>query len=180
MKIDEKKRMQELVSGHRTGLPDKLLRLFNARPPLEPNKGPPRRGRPPKLPYTGLAQYVQLFAEPGDPEYEPPAPETRPPEPRIFTNPELPSQVGLALLLHRQRGSACVSMVLAALLGEPTGPQQLHVASTAGVLEVCSVLSNDPLCCWPTPPARQSWHACLSMTGSGAPASLLLAHLPCN
>lgn len=93
MKIDEKKRMQEMVSGHRTGLPDKLLRLFNARAPLEPNKGPPRRSRPPKLPYTGVAQYVQLFAEPGESEYEPPPPETRPPEPRIFANPELPSQV---------------------------------------------------------------------------------------
>lgn len=92
MKIDEKKRMQEMVSGHRTGLPDKLLRLFAARAPLEPNKGPPRRSRPPKLPYTGVAQYVHLFAEPGDPEYEPPPPETRPPEPRVFTNPEMPSQ----------------------------------------------------------------------------------------
>lgn len=96
MKIDEKKRMQEMVSGHRTGLPDKLLRLFAARAPLEPNKGPPRRSRPPKLPYTGVAQYVHLFAEPGDPEYEPPPPETRPPEPRVFTNPEMPSQVGAA------------------------------------------------------------------------------------
>lgn len=92
MKIDEKKRMQESVSGHRTGLPDRLLRFFAARAPLQPHKGPPKK--PPKMPYTGIAQYVSQFAEPEDAEYEPPPPETRPPEPRIFRNPELPTQVG--------------------------------------------------------------------------------------
>ena len=53
-RINEKKRMQEQVSGHRTGLPDRLLRLFAPRAPLPPHKGPPKR--PPKLPYTGVAQ----------------------------------------------------------------------------------------------------------------------------
>lgn len=89
-KISEKKRLQEAVSGHRTGLPGGLLRLFAPRAPLPPHKAPPKK--PPKLPYTGIAQYVQHFAEPGQPDYEPPAPETRPPEPRIFRNPELPTQ----------------------------------------------------------------------------------------
>ena len=90
MKIDEKKRMQESVSGHRTGLPERLLKLFAARAPLPPHKAPPKK--PPKLPYTGVAAYVAHFAEPGDQDYEPPPPETRPPEPRIFRNPELPTQ----------------------------------------------------------------------------------------
>ncbi|PRW61455.1 U1 small nuclear ribonucleo isoform A [Chlorella sorokiniana] len=94
-RISEKKRMQEQVSSHRTGLPDRLLRLFAPRAPLPPYKGPPKR--PPKLPYTGVAQYLEHFAEPGDPEYEPPAPETRPPEPRVFANPELPTQARVDL-----------------------------------------------------------------------------------
>ena len=42
------------VSSHRTGLPDRLLRLFGPRAPLPPYKGPPKR--PPKLAYTGIAQ----------------------------------------------------------------------------------------------------------------------------
>ena len=42
-------------------------------------------------------QYLEHFAEPGDPEYEPPAPETRPPEPRLFANPELPTQARVDL-----------------------------------------------------------------------------------
>ena len=53
-RISEKKRMQEQVSSHRTGLPDRLLRLFGPRAPLPPYKGPPKR--PPKLAYTGIAQ----------------------------------------------------------------------------------------------------------------------------
>lgn len=44
-----------------------------------------------------FVQYIEHFAEPGDPEYEPPAPETRPPEPRVFANPELPTQARVDL-----------------------------------------------------------------------------------
>ncbi|EFN51507.1 hypothetical protein CHLNCDRAFT_140193 [Chlorella variabilis] len=69
---------------------DRLLRLFAARPPLPPHRAPPKK--PPKLPYTGIAQYVSHFVERGDPEYEPPPPETQPPPPRIFRNPEMPTQ----------------------------------------------------------------------------------------
>lgn len=89
-KIDEKNRLKESISTHRTGLPDKLLKLFAARPPL--HYLPPQKKKPPKLPYTGIAQYVDFFAQPGDEEYEPPPPDTRPPEPRIMRNPELPTQ----------------------------------------------------------------------------------------
>ena len=95
LKIDEKKRMQESVSGHRTGLPPALLRHFEARPPLPPHKAPPAKPR--KVPLSGVAQYLEHFAAPGDAEYEPPAPETRPPEPRVFVNPELPYQSRLDL-----------------------------------------------------------------------------------
>ena len=57
--------------GHPTGLTPNLLKLFEARPPLEHK--PPVEKR--KLPaYTGMAQFVSRFAEPGDPEYAPPVP----------------------------------------------------------------------------------------------------------
>ena len=82
--------MKEAISSHRTGLPDKLLKLFAARRPLD--HLPPPAKKPHKLPYTGVAQYVEHFAAPGDAEYEPPPPESRPPEPRIARNPELPTQ----------------------------------------------------------------------------------------
>ena len=78
------------MSGHRTGLPERLLRLFAPRAPLAPHRAPPKK--PPKLAYIGVAHYVAHFAEPGHPEHEPPAPATRPPDPRIFRNPELPTQ----------------------------------------------------------------------------------------
>ncbi|KAM3407923.1 hypothetical protein ACQJBY_001324 [Aegilops geniculata] len=57
--------------GHPTGLTPNLLKLFEARPMLEHK--PPVQKR--KLPaYTGMAQFVSRFAEPGDPEYAPPVP----------------------------------------------------------------------------------------------------------
>ena len=89
-KIDEKNRLKESISQHVTGLPPSLLKLFEARPP--PRHLDPIKKKKPALPYTGVAQYVQHFAEPGDEEYEPPPAETRPPEPRIFRNPELATQ----------------------------------------------------------------------------------------
>jgi U1 small nuclear ribonucleoprotein len=82
--------MQSEVSTHKTGLPDRLLRLFTAREPLP--YLPPIVKKPPKLPYSGVAQYLEHFATPDDPEYEPPAPETRPSEPRIFRSPEFAVQ----------------------------------------------------------------------------------------
>lgn len=89
-KIDEKNRLKESISTHKTGLPDKLLKLFAPRPPLQ--YIPPQRKKPPALIYTGVAQYVEAFATPGDEEYEPPAPTTRPADPRIMRNPELATQ----------------------------------------------------------------------------------------
>jgi hypothetical protein len=84
------RRLKESVSGHRTGLPKKLLDLFAPRDDL--GSAPPVQKRKPALPYNGLAQYVSQFAEQGDPEYEPPPPEDRPPSPRLYRNRELDSQ----------------------------------------------------------------------------------------
>jgi hypothetical protein len=78
--------VQESLGGHRTGLPDKLLRMFAPRAPLAPAPPLPRK---PKRPYSGVASLVEHFATPGDAEYQPP-PEAPPqPEPRIFRSPEL-------------------------------------------------------------------------------------------
>lgn len=85
-KIDEKKRVQESLGGHRTGLPDKLLRMFAPRPPLAPAPPLPRK---PKRPYSGVASLVEHFAAPGDAEHQPPPEAPLQPEPRIFRSPEL-------------------------------------------------------------------------------------------
>ncbi|XP_010263700.1 PREDICTED: U1 small nuclear ribonucleoprotein 70 kDa-like [Nelumbo nucifera] len=55
--------------SHPTGLTFNLLKLFEPRPPLE-HKPPAEKRKCP--PYTGMAQFVSNFAEPGDPEYAPP------------------------------------------------------------------------------------------------------------
>ena len=61
--------MRESISGHKTGLPKKLLELFNPLPPVETK--PAIHRRKPKLPYTGVGQYVDLFAAPGEPQQAP-------------------------------------------------------------------------------------------------------------
>ncbi|KAK3156880.1 hypothetical protein QOZ80_2AG0113300 [Eleusine coracana subsp. coracana] len=62
-----------IAQNHPTGLTANLLRLFEPRPPVEYK--PPAQKR--KLPaYSGIAQFVSQFAEPGDPEYAPPIPKT--------------------------------------------------------------------------------------------------------
>lgn len=82
------RRFKESVSGHRTGLPKKLLDLFSPRPPLP--HAPPLTKKKAKLPYSGVAQYLGRFAEPDDQEYAPPRKEGIPPdEERVFRNPEL-------------------------------------------------------------------------------------------
>jgi U1 small nuclear ribonucleoprotein len=81
---------ESVKTGHPTGLPDKILRLFVAHPPLPHLEAIPKHK--PRLPYSGVAQYVSEFAQPGDPEYEPPRPEDRPASPRRFRNPELRTQ----------------------------------------------------------------------------------------
>ncbi|KIZ00625.1 U1 small nuclear ribonucleoprotein [Monoraphidium neglectum] len=78
---------ESVKTGHPTGLPEKILRLFVANPPLPFLEPIPKR--PPKQPYSGVGQYLDEFAAPGDPEYEPPRPEDRPPSPRKYRNPEL-------------------------------------------------------------------------------------------
>ncbi|KAI8466296.1 MAG: hypothetical protein J3K34DRAFT_434321 [Monoraphidium minutum] len=77
-------------TGHPTGLPEKILRIFVANPPLP--FAEPLRKRKPRVAYNGVAQYLDGFAAPGDPEYEPPPPGTAPASPRKFANPELKVQ----------------------------------------------------------------------------------------
>ncbi|CAL1399791.1 unnamed protein product [Linum trigynum] len=55
--------------SHPTGLTANLLKLFEPRPPLDFKPPPEKRKCPP---YSGMAQFVSNFAEPGDPEYAPP------------------------------------------------------------------------------------------------------------
>lgn len=90
-KLEAERKLKEGISGHRTGLPKKLLELF-APLPL-PGVLPELKKRPPKVPYTGIGQYVAGFADKGDPEYEPEPDllpnQPRPPPERIFKNPEL-------------------------------------------------------------------------------------------
>ncbi|PPS13140.1 hypothetical protein GOBAR_AA07506 [Gossypium barbadense] len=65
--------------SHPTGLTANLLKLFEPRPPLE-FKPPPEKRKCPS--YTGMAQFVSHFAEPGDPEYAPPVQEAETPAQR--------------------------------------------------------------------------------------------------
>ena len=46
----------------------------------------------PRCPYSGIGPLTELFAAPGDEEYEPPPELPRPPSPRRFRNPELATQ----------------------------------------------------------------------------------------
>ncbi|KAL8160356.1 hypothetical protein V2J09_001893 [Rumex salicifolius] len=62
--------------SHPTGLTPNLLKLFEARPPLEFKPPPEKRKCPP---YTGMAQFVDKFALPTDPEYSPPVKEVETP-----------------------------------------------------------------------------------------------------
>ncbi|KAK9678259.1 hypothetical protein RND81_11G199600 [Saponaria officinalis] len=63
--------------SHPTSLTNNLLKLFEPRPPVE-FKPPLEKKKCP--PYTGMAQFVKHFAEPGDPEYAPPVKEAETPE----------------------------------------------------------------------------------------------------
>ncbi|KAK1357568.1 U1 small nuclear ribonucleoprotein 70 kDa [Heracleum sosnowskyi] len=58
--------LKAIGSIHPTGLTSNLLRLFEPRPPLE-YKPPLEKNKCP--PYTGMAQYVQNFAERSHPDY---------------------------------------------------------------------------------------------------------------
>ena len=107
-KLEAERKLKEGISGHRTGLPKKLLELF-APLPL-PGVLAELKKRPPKVPYSGIGQYVAGFADKGEPEYEPepevpPPAVARPPSPRIFKNPELPTQ---ARLDYETRAEKCV------------------------------------------------------------------------
>ncbi|KAH9623226.1 hypothetical protein KSS87_020643 [Heliosperma pusillum] len=68
--------LKMIGQSHPTGLTNNLLKLFEPRPPLEFKPPPEKRKCPP---YTGMAQFVKLFAEPGEPEYAPPVKEAETP-----------------------------------------------------------------------------------------------------
>ena len=94
-KLDAERKLKEGISGHKTGLPKKLLELFDPLPPLA--RLPELRKRPAKVPYSGIAPFTELFAAPGNEEYEPPPELPRPPSPRRFRNPELATQARVDL-----------------------------------------------------------------------------------
>ncbi|KAH9622513.1 hypothetical protein KSS87_005657 [Heliosperma pusillum] len=68
--------LKMMGQAHPTGLTNNLLKLFAPRPPLE-FKPPVEKKK--CAPYTGMAQFVKNFAEPGEPEYAPPIKETETP-----------------------------------------------------------------------------------------------------
>ena len=86
-KLEAERRLKEGISGHRTGLPKKLLDLFA--PQESPAQLTDLKKPKIRLPYTGIAQYVTQFADQGDTEYEPAAAGAAPSSPRLFANPEL-------------------------------------------------------------------------------------------
>ncbi|CAN1814170.1 U1 small nuclear ribonucleoprotein 70 kDa [Linum perenne] len=71
--------LKMIGQSHPTGLTANLLKLFEPRPPLEFKPPPEKRKCPP---YLGMAQFVNNFAEPGDPEYAPPIQEAETPTQR--------------------------------------------------------------------------------------------------
>ncbi|KAK2077527.1 hypothetical protein QBZ16_004372 [Prototheca wickerhamii] len=87
-RIDEKYKMKESVTGHRTGLTDRLLKLFAPRKPLE--FWAPETKKPKAVPMSGIAGYVDRFAAAGEPEYGDPSLASA--EPRPFQSPELQLQ----------------------------------------------------------------------------------------
>lgn len=90
------KMMKESVkTGHPTGLPEKLLRLFAPNPPLRYVKENCKPRKKPAVPITGIASLVGEFAAPGDAEYEPRGPSADFPEPRETRNKEYALQVRL-------------------------------------------------------------------------------------
>lgn len=101
-KLEAERRLKEGISGHRTGLPKKLLDLFQ---PLDPPTQLSKLKKPKlKLPYMGIAQYVSEFAEPSDPNYEPNPSEGKP---RLFANPELQIQANVTQDSIYERYTTC-------------------------------------------------------------------------
>eukprot|EP00775_Hariotina_reticulata_P007227 gene7227-7440_t len=89
--------MKESVkTGHPTGLPEKLLRLFAPNPPLRHFSSNCKPKKKPRVTMSGIGQFVDQFAVPGDTEYEPPLPSAEQfPEPRLVRNSEYSLQVRL-------------------------------------------------------------------------------------
>lgn len=89
--------MKESVkTGHPTGLPEKLLRLFAPNPPLAHIKENCKDRKPPRVKLSGIGGLVSQFAAPGDAEYEPPCPAKEQfAEPRLLNNKEYAYQARL-------------------------------------------------------------------------------------
>lgn len=78
----------------KSGLPQKVLELFDPRDDLE-FKRPIRKKRPPALPFIGLGPFVEFFPKPGDPEYQPEQPALATSEERKFRSKEYSAQVSI-------------------------------------------------------------------------------------
>jgi len=92
-KHEAERRLRDGITAHRTGLPKPLLDMFKPRP--EPKHAAPTSHKAYKLPFTAVSQYVDLFAAPGDAEYEPPPPEGAPEGERALRNLEYKHQARL-------------------------------------------------------------------------------------
>ena len=78
---------ETMQAGHRTGLPPKLLDYF------APREAPPKvdqKKKSKRVPFAGLAAFVEKFAGPQDPEEVKPNDKNR-----LFKNPELQLQCRL-------------------------------------------------------------------------------------
>lgn len=100
-RIDEKYRMKESVTGHRTGLTDRLLKLFAPRQPLE--FWSPEVSKPKAVPLSGLAAYTDKLASPGDPEYKTMEVTEADSEPRLFQSPEVQYQARIEVETKPER-----------------------------------------------------------------------------
>lgn len=100
-KHEAERRLREGITAHRTGLPKALLDMFKPRP--EPEHKGPLKPRAYKIHFTPISQYVALFAEPGDAEYEPPRPDTVPEGERALRNPEYQHQARLDVETQQEK-----------------------------------------------------------------------------
>ena len=110
-KLEAERKLKEGISGHRTGLPKKLLEALRNRCPC-PGVLPELKKRPPKVPYSGIGQYVAGFADKGEPEYEPepevlPPAVARPPSPPDLQEPR--AAHAQARLDYETRAEKCVT-----------------------------------------------------------------------
>lgn len=142
---------ESVKTGHLTGMPDQLLRMFEPRD--RPPYSKPRPKKAPKLPYTGVAQYLNSFAEPGDPEYEPPRAADRPPSPRKFRNKELELQVRLD---KETKAEKCVAPRAGCARSLPARLPHVLRALACSMRCPGTHPAHAPACNWPLPMLKQT------------------------